>query len=81
MDTGAAPAPAKTVKKKVKKHSVAFSAETAAKSKEALQDLYEKECEMALQVGLPSLLSLHHFFLSRRSLIPILFLPLVFVAL
>jgi hypothetical protein len=50
---GAGAATQKVAKKRVKKHSVPFSAETAAMSKEALQDLYAQECDMALQVRQP----------------------------
>ncbi|GAB4818888.1 hypothetical protein N2152v2_005934 [Parachlorella kessleri] len=47
-----APAPAatqKVTKKRVKKHSVPFTSETAAMSREQLQAFYEQEGEMALQ--------------------------------
>ncbi|KAL4450109.1 hypothetical protein ABPG77_010778 [Micractinium sp. CCAP 211/92] len=47
-DTAAA-APAKVIKKKVKKHAVPFSSHTAALSRERLQQLEEEEAELALQ--------------------------------
>eukprot|EP00887_Chlorella_sp_A99_P002220 scaffold21.g2220.t1 len=45
----AAPATQKVLKRRVKKHSVPFVTHTAAPSAERLQQLYEAECEMALQ--------------------------------
>lgn len=61
-DTAAA-APAKVIKKKVKKHAVPFSSHTAALSRERLQQLEEEEAELALQVragGRASCVSYEH---------------------